>query len=109
MVVEVTLDDRSKPLAGLRYLLMHAPAYLLLDFQQFGLHSLADRLALHSVTPFPVLPADVRESQKIERLGFPFSSLVPVDLGKPPELNPARLVRRLKGGVENGRSRMRVQ
>jgi hypothetical protein len=34
----------------------------------------------------------VRESQKIERLGFSFSSLIPVVLGKPPELNPARLV-----------------
>ena len=34
----------------------------------------------------------MRESQKIERLGLPFSSLIPVVLGKPPELNPARLV-----------------
>jgi hypothetical protein len=71
---------------------MHAPACLLFDFQKLGPHLVADRFALHSVTPFPVLPADVRESQKIERLRFPFSSLVPVDLGKPPELNPARPV-----------------
>src|SRR6266852_1725844 len=34
----------------------------------------------------------MRESKKIERLGLPFSSLFPVVLGKPPELNPARLV-----------------
>jgi hypothetical protein len=34
----------------------------------------------------------VRESQKVERLGLPFSSSRPVDFGKPPELNPARLV-----------------
>jgi hypothetical protein len=34
----------------------------------------------------------MRESQKIERLGLSFSSLFPVEFGKPPELNPARLV-----------------
>ena len=34
----------------------------------------------------------MRESQKIERLGLPFSSLISVALGKPPELNPTRLV-----------------
>jgi hypothetical protein len=34
----------------------------------------------------------MHESQKIERLGLPFSSLVPVDLGKSPELNPARFI-----------------
>jgi hypothetical protein len=71
---------------------MHAPAELLLDIQQLGPHPLADRFTLHGVAPIPVLPADMRESQKIERLGLPFSSLVPVDLGKPPEFNPARFV-----------------
>jgi hypothetical protein len=65
---------------------------LLLDFQQLGSHTLADRFALHGVAPIPVLPADMREPQKIERLWLPFSSFVPVDLGKPPELNPARLL-----------------
>jgi hypothetical protein len=34
----------------------------------------------------------VRESQEIERFGFPFSSLLPVLFGKSPELNPARFV-----------------
>jgi hypothetical protein len=71
---------------------MHAPANLMLDFQQFGPHSLADRFAPHRIAPFPVLPADMREPQKIERLGLTFSSLVPVDLGIPPELNPARFI-----------------
>ena len=55
-------------------------------------HALADRVALHRKVPVPVLPADVRESQKVERLGLPFSSLFPVLFGKPPELNPARFV-----------------
>ena len=34
----------------------------------------------------------MREPQKIERFGLPFSSLGPVDFGKSPELNPARFV-----------------
>ena len=34
----------------------------------------------------------MRESQKIERLRLPFSSLVPVAFGEPPEFNPARFV-----------------
>jgi len=92
VVVEVTLDDRPKPLARLRYRFVHPSTQLLLDFQQLGPHPFAHRLALQSIAPVPVLPADVRESQKVERLGFPFSSLFPVSLGKPPELNPARFV-----------------
>jgi hypothetical protein len=32
----------------------------------------------------------MRKSQKIECFGLPFSSLGPVDFGKPPEPNPAR-------------------
>jgi hypothetical protein len=71
---------------------MHASLELLLEFFKLGSHPLADRLALHHKVPVPVLPADVRESQKIERFGFPFSSLYPVQLGKSPELNPARFV-----------------
>ena len=92
VVVEVTLHDRPKPLARLRYRFVHPSTQLLLNFQQLGPHPFAHRLALQSIAPVPVLPADMRESQKVERLGFPFSSLFPVSLGEPPELNPARFV-----------------
>ena len=92
VVVEVTLDDRPKPLARLRHRFVHPSTQLLLDFQQLGPHPFAHRLALQRIAPVPVLPADMRESQKVERLGFPFSSLFPVSFGKPPELNPARFV-----------------
>jgi hypothetical protein len=61
---------------------------LLLNFVKLGSHPLADRLALHHKVLIPVLPADVRESQKIECFGFAFSSLYPVPFGKSPELNP---------------------
>jgi len=35
----------------------------------------------------------MREAQKVERLGFPFSSTFPVFSGKPAEFDPARLIR----------------
>jgi hypothetical protein len=65
---------------------------LLLDLLQFAPHTLADRPALHREVPFPVLPAYVRESQKIERLGPSFPSSFPVRFGIPPELDPARFI-----------------
>jgi hypothetical protein len=92
VVVEVALYDRPEPLPGLRHRIMHALTELLLEIQQLGPHPLADRLALYRKVPVLVLPADVRESQKIKRLGLAFSSLVPVLFGKLPELNPARFV-----------------
>jgi len=33
------------------------------------------------------------DAQEIERLRFPFSSAFPVLFGKPPEFDPARLIR----------------
>jgi hypothetical protein len=92
VVVEVALHDRSEPLSGCRRRVMHTSLELLLDFFKLGPHPFADRLALHHKVPVPVLPADMRESQKIERCGFTFSSLYPVQLGKSPELNPARFI-----------------
>jgi hypothetical protein len=86
------LNDRLEPLPGFSHRLVHALTKLLLNVSQLPPHSLADRVALHREVPVPVLPADVRESQKIERFGLPFSSLFPVLFGKSPELNPARFV-----------------
>jgi hypothetical protein len=71
---------------------MHPSSELLLDLLQLRSHTFADRLSLHLERPVPGLPADVREAQKVERLGLAFSSPFPVRVGKPPELDPARLV-----------------
>jgi hypothetical protein len=92
VVVEVALHDRLEPFAGLWHWIVHALAELLLDLLQFAPHTLADRPALHREVPFPVLPAYVRESQKIERLGSSFPSSFPVLFGIPPELDPARFI-----------------
>ncbi len=68
VVVEVTLHDRLEPFARERDRFVSADAQLLLEFQQLGSHSLADGLALYCKVPVPILPADVREAQEIERL-----------------------------------------
>ena len=72
---------------------MHASAELLLKSSYLGSHAPADRLASHGESPESVLPTNMLEAQEIERLGFPFSSTLPVLFGEPAELDPARLVR----------------
>jgi hypothetical protein len=92
MVVEVALHDRSEPFAGERNRIVQAVTKLLLEFQQFGSHPLPDGLTLYGKVSVPVLPADMREAQEIKRFRLAFPSSFPVLLGKPPELDPARLV-----------------
>ena len=62
IVVEVTLHDRSEPLPGLSYRIMHASMKLLLKLPQFAPHALADRFASDGEVPQPILPANVREA-----------------------------------------------
>jgi hypothetical protein len=92
VVVEVALYDRFEPLSGLRDRFVQALTELLFDFSQLRPQALAYRMALHCKVPVPIFPADVRESQKIERFGLSFSSLFPVLFSESPELNPARFV-----------------
>ena len=92
IVVEVALHDRLEPLAGLAHGIVHTLTELLLNLPQLRPHAFADRLAPHREPPYPILPADVREAEKIERVGFPFSSAFPVLFRKSAELDPARLI-----------------
>jgi hypothetical protein len=66
---------------------------LLLDLLQLLSHALADRHAPHSISPVPILPADMREAKEVEGLRLAFPSSFPVLFGIPPELDPARLFR----------------
>jgi hypothetical protein len=93
VVVEVAAHDRLEPLPRERHRVVHTQAKLLLDLLQFRPHTLGTRLALYSEVPLPSHPADVRETQKVERLGLAFPSSIPAFFGIPPELDPARLVR----------------
>jgi hypothetical protein len=71
---------------------VHTGAKLLLELLQLRPHTFAGRLALHGKVPLPVCPADVRETQKVERFGLAFPSSFPALFGIPPELDPARFV-----------------
>ena len=94
VIVEVALNDRLKPLASLLNRVVLAGENQLLDLPQLGSHSLARRLPQDHKAPLLArLPAQVRETEKIERLRFPFSTLLPASFRMTPELNQARLVR----------------
>ena len=92
VIVEVALNDRLEPLPGYGHRIVHALPEFLFDFCQFPPKALANRVTLHRKVPVPVLSADVRKSQKIERFGLSFSSSFPVLLGKSAELDPARFI-----------------
>jgi hypothetical protein len=92
VVVEVALHDRPEPLTRWRNRIVPTLPELLLNFLQLPPQTLGDRLPLHGKLPSPVLPADMREAQKVERFRLAFSSTFPVQLGKRPELDPARFV-----------------
>ena len=92
VVVEVALHHRFEPLTGLWHGIVHARAELLPDLSQLGPHALANRRASYRESPYPVLPADMREAQKLECVGLAFTSTFPVLFSKPAELDPARFI-----------------
>src|ERR1700730_9195463 len=67
VVVVIALDDRLEPFAGSRHGVVPAREEMLLNLPQLRSQALTDRCALHRETPVSVLPADVREAQKVER------------------------------------------
>jgi hypothetical protein len=72
--------------------MMHAFAKLLFDLPQLYPHAFRDGLPPNGKLAVPVFAADVRESQKVERLRLAFPSFFPALFGKPPELDPARFI-----------------
>ncbi len=93
MVVEVALNDRLEPLARERSGIVHAFAKLQFDFRQLCSQAPSRCVPLHRKFPVSVLPADMREAQKIERVRLTFSPSFPILFGKLPELDQTRLVR----------------
>ena len=92
VIVEVALHYRPEPFPDFGHRFMHALLELLLNLCQLPPQALADRVTRNREIPVPSLPADMRETQKVECFGLPFSSVLPVALGTPPELDPARFV-----------------
>src|SRR5438876_178719 len=70
---------RVQPLAHLWDGVVHAPLELGLYLAQLRLQPLADRLPQHRESSVaPLLPADMREAEEVERLGLPLSAPFPV-------------------------------
>jgi hypothetical protein len=82
VVVKVSLNDRSEPLASLLNRIVLAGEELLLDLPQLCSHPLARRLPQDHEAPLLArLPAQVRETEKVERLRFLLSTLFPISFG----------------------------
>src|ERR1035437_5187840 len=94
MIVEVALHHRPQPFPGLGNPLMPPLAQFLPYRLQFAPQPHLDRLpSYREPLAFPGLPADVRESQKVEGLGLALSSPFPVVLREPPKLDQPRFLR----------------
>ena len=79
VIPDVSTYHRRQPLALFGDGVMHAP--LQLDFHriELGLQPLANRLPQHGVhSVVPLLHADVRKAEEVERLRLPFSAPLPV-------------------------------
>ena len=72
---------------------MHPSPHLGLDRVQLGAHLLLARDPFELEPSAPVLPADVREAQKIERLRLGDPAALSVSGGEPSELDQPRLLR----------------
>ena len=71
---------------------MHALSELVLDLSQFRPHPLRDGNAPQPETPVLGLPAEVREAEEVERLGFSDATSCSCPGSKAPELDESRLV-----------------
>ena len=93
VVADVPAHDRAQPLAHLRDGIVHAPPQLGFHLAQLRLQPLANRLPQHrEPSVAPLLPADMRKAEKVERLRFPFSALLPVLGRERSELQQSRLL-----------------
>ncbi len=94
VIADVSTHHRAQPLACLRNGSVHAPLQFGFHLAQLRLQPFTNRLPQHRVvTVAPLLPADMREAQEVERLRLSLSALLPVLDRIRPELQKARLLR----------------
>src|SRR5712691_487217 len=92
VVADVPTDDLAQPCTHHWDRVVQAPPELGFHLAQLGLQPLPDRLPHHREPPIPLLPADVREAEEIERLRLPLAGALPV-LGREwPEFQQSRLL-----------------
>jgi len=93
IVTAVSLHNRAQPLANLRNRIVHSPSQLGLDLGQLRRQPLPHGLAQdREVLPVPFLRADVRKAEKVERLRFVQSTLLPVEGSPRAKLNQPRFL-----------------
>jgi hypothetical protein len=93
VIADVSTYDRAQPPADFRNGVMHAPFELDLDLAQLRLQPFANRLSQHREPSIaPLLPADMRKAEEIERLRFPVSALLPVSGRGRPEFQQSRFL-----------------
>jgi hypothetical protein len=80
VVVEVPTEDRGQPFTHLGDGVVPAPPEEHLDLPELGSKPLAHGQPYERETPFPRLPADVREAEEVERLGLTPS--LPLSVGR---------------------------
>src|SRR6266567_498664 len=93
VITEVSTHDRAQPLACFLNGSVHAPSEFELHFPQLRLQPFTNRLPQHREVPVaPLLPADMREAEEVERLRLPFSAPFPVSDRERSELQKPRFV-----------------
>src|ERR1043166_5261483 len=78
VIPQMPFHDRAQPPAHLRDGSVQTPPQLGLHLAELGLHPLPDRLPHPREPPTPLLPADVREAEEVERLRLPLPGPPPV-------------------------------
>src|SRR6266849_4889920 len=92
VVLQMPVDDRAQPSAHLRDGSMQTSPQLGFHLAQLRLQPLPDRLPHHREPSVPLLPADVREAEDVERLRLPLAGASPVFGRIGPEFQQSRLL-----------------
>src|SRR2546425_935276 len=93
VIPQMPRHDRAQPPAHHRDRSVQASPQLGLDLAELRLQPLPDRLPYHREPSVPLLPADGRAGEEVERLRLPLAGAPPV-LGREwPEFQQARLLR----------------
>src|SRR5439155_5609569 len=92
VVTSVPTHNLTQPCAHHGDRLVQPSLQLGFHLTELRLHPLPDRLPHHREPSTPLLPADVREAEEVERLRFPFSAPLPARHRARSELQKARLV-----------------
>src|SRR5712691_5298614 len=93
VVLTVTTDYRSQPLAHLWDWIVPAPPQLGFHFAKLGPQAICRCMPLHPELSLPGPPTAVDQPKELECLRFPLSSLLSVLGGVSPKFQQARLVR----------------